>query len=461
MTSVQLEQALRITPPLMLALSGAGGKTSIMMQLARQIPGPVVITSTTHLAYDQVRLADRHVIATQAKELSIQLADNSSGSWKVLAVTGAVRPDQRSGPLSMDMATVLQGWCRQHGYSLLVEADGSRRLPLKAPAAHEPVIPAWSDPVVVSAGLSGLEKTLSSDVVHRPEQFARLSGLQLGNQITPEALGHVLAAAEGGKKGIPAGARCVAFLNHANDPSRQEDALVIAGMIRQDYDAVVICAQDLSQENADTPAYPVNIPLAVQRVIEPAAGIVLAAGGSSRYGQPKFLLPWQGQALIRSVVIKALESGLDQVIVVVGAVIEAVQAALSGLPVQFVINPDWQEGQSTSIRRGLELINPACGAAVFLLADQPFLSAELIRRLIERHQAGLPAILAPQVNGRRANPVLFDRRMFDELRSVHGDVGGRALFQRYGVEYLDWPDERLLLDIDTPQDYERSIELSS
>jgi molybdenum cofactor cytidylyltransferase len=103
---------------------------------------------------------------------------------------------------------------------------------------------------------------------------------------------------------------------------------------------------------------------------------------------------------------------------------------------------------------GVQTLAAPVGSALFLLADQPFVTPDLIRALVQDHASSLAPITAPQVNGRRANPVLFDRALFPNLMQISGDTGGRALFQQYPPQLLPWPDERLLLDLDTPEDYE-------
>jgi molybdenum cofactor cytidylyltransferase len=91
------------------------------------------------------------------------------------------------------------------------------------------------------------------------------------------------------------------------------------------------------------------------------------------------------------------------------------------------------------------------------LADQPQVTTSVLRALVEKHAQGLYPIVAPMVIDRRANPVLFDRVTFPELSKLEGDVGGRAIFHNHRVEYLPWHDERLLLDVDTPEMYQRLI----
>ena len=136
------------------------------------------------------------------------------------------------------------------------------------------------------------------------------------------------------------------------------------------------------------------------------------------------------------------------------------RVALAGLPVELAHNPEWSSGQSTSLSAGLLSLPPQTGSAVFLLADQPLVSPGLLRGLVEIHAAARPPIVAPLVRGQRGNPVLFDRSTFPDLLALSGDVGGRALFNRYTVSWLPWNDASLLLDVDTPEDYQTLLDMS-
>jgi molybdenum cofactor cytidylyltransferase len=138
---------------------------------------------------------------------------------------------------------------------------------------------------------------------------------------------------------------------------------------------------------------------------------------------------------------------------VIGAHAQSVAAALAGLDVQIVENLNWVAGQSTSLAAGIHRLPEAAGAVVFLLADQPQAPATLVRSLVARHAETLAPIIAPLIDGQRGNPVLFDRQTFSDLLTLQGDIGGRALFSQYPVNWLPWHDASLLLDIDRPQDY--------
>jgi molybdenum cofactor cytidylyltransferase len=272
--------------------------------------------------------------------------------------------------------------------------------------------------------------------------------LTIGEVITTGALLRALTHADGGQKNIPITARKTILLNQADTEELQSAAHGMADDLLSTFHSVVIAS--LAQKK-------------IMAVHEPVAGIILAAGEAKRYGQTKQLLNWNGQPFVRAVAKTALEAGLTPVIVVVGANADQVQAGVDDLGVKVIINHDWKSGQASSIKEGVKAIFPAHssrienGAAIFLLADQPHITTSILRALMERHAESLHPIVAPMVLDRRANPVLFDRVTFPDLMKLEGDVGGRAIFHQHTVEYLPWHDDRLLLDVDTPEQYQRLI----
>lgn len=195
----------------------------------------------------------------------------------------------------------------------------------------------------------------------------------------------------------------------------------------------------------------------------PVAAIVLAAGGSERMGQPKQLLPINGQPMVRRVVDAVCGAGLDQVVVVTGAYAGKVARALDGLPVEIVANEAWPEGMSASLRRGLGALRPEIQASIIALADQPALTSDVLSALVACYRATGAPIVAPVCQGRRGNPVLFGRRLFADLLAVEGDQGGRALLTRYAaeVEQVEVDGPSVLFDVDTLQDYAEARKLDT
>ena len=184
------------------------------------------------------------------------------------------------------------------------------------------------------------------------------------------------------------------------------------------------------------------------------AGIVLAAGGSRRLGQPKQLVEFRGRPLVWHAVRVGLEAGLSPLVVVIGAAGEQIRRALEGESVVVIDNPTWEAGQSSSVRAGLSSVEPGIEAAIFLLADMPLMEAELVRQVVRTHRTTLAPLVAPRVAGRRANPVLFDRVTFPDLHQLTGDQGGRSLFDRYPAAWVEGS-ESAMLDLDTPEDLQR------
>jgi len=486
---MNLAQALRLLPPASLpsaslestpifeavALVGSGGKTTALFQLARQLPPPVILSASAHLHVDQIPLADSHWIANSPADLR-ELESRLQG---VVLVSGPVEGTRTTG-LDAPSMEWLRAVCERRGLPLLIEADGSRQRPLKAPGSDEPPIPEFVQTVVVTAGLSGLGQPLGEAFVHRPRAFARLSRLHPGDPITPQVLARVLAHPRGGLKNIPPQARRLALLNQADTPELQAQAKTLAEQLLPAYQAVIIASLDPQASILDPQASILDrqssiphLQSRIHAVHEPVAGIVLAAGESRRMGQPKQLLDYHGQPFVRAAAATALAAGLSPVIVVTGANAEAVEAAVRDLPARIIRNRDWPKGQGSSIRAGLaDLTQPPPslrdtspksfgygggreGAAIFLLADQPQVTTAVLRALVERHSQDLAPVVAPLVRGQRANPVLFDRLTFPALLKLSGDLGGRALFSQYPPAYLPWHDESLLVDADRPEDLEK------
>jgi molybdenum cofactor cytidylyltransferase len=200
-----------------------------------------------------------------------------------------------------------------------------------------------------------------------------------------------------------------------------------------------------------------------ERTAPQVAAVVLAAGGASRMGELKQLLPVGGQPMVRRATEAVCAAGLAQVVVVVGAQAEAVTAALAGLPLDVVVNEAWAEGLSSSLRAGLGALRPEIQATLVILADQPALTPGLLRTLVDRYRATGAPLVVPFFQGRRGNPVLVDRRLFAEMQTIKGDRGARVLLARYqdALERVEIDDPAVVNDVDTPEEYERAKGLES
>ena len=182
------------------------------------------------------------------------------------------------------------------------------------------------------------------------------------------------------------------------------------------------------------------------------AGVILAAGGSSRFGEIKQLLPWKNKNIINTVVETAALAGLDPILVVLGANAGLIQASLDNETVQVVNNPDWDKGQSTSLKAGVTAIRQTVDGVLFLLCDQPHLTVNLVDAVVEE---GLRSgkVVTPIIDDRRANPVYFPASCFPLFDTLEGDAGGRQIIPACPHTTLPWLDDWMARDIDTPEDY--------
>ncbi len=319
---MQLIKALRYQQGTSMAFVGAGGKSTAMFTAARELSRnrtgdtpniPVLVTTTTHLGSWQAELADQIVLINSTFDVSRLEKDLQNG---ITLLIGGEENNRLSG-LTTRLLNQVHRLSESHHLSLLIEADGSKTRPLKAPANHEPVIPEFTNTVVTVAGLTGLGRPCSSDWVHRPEIFAELSGLHSGDLISVEAIVNFLRNKEGGQKNIPSEARRVLLLNQADTNSMKSQGKEISEQLTQEYHSIVIAS--LRSESIDGGNQTSKGQYDIHAVVEQIAGIILAAGGSSRFGGPKQLLLWKKEPIVRHVIEIAIHTGLQPVVVVVGS----------------------------------------------------------------------------------------------------------------------------------------------
>ena len=195
-----------------------------------------------------------------------------------------------------------------------------------------------------------------------------------------------------------------------------------------------------------------------------AAAVVLAAGSSTRMGENKLLLSLDGQPLVARAVRAAAAAGLAPIVVVLGHEAERVRAALDGLPCRAVVNPDHARGKGTSLQLGIAEVARAtdAAAAVIMLADMPFVSAEMLAAVARAALRDGGAARAPMVISRygevNAPPILYDRATFAELAALPAQACGKEMVRRHRARavFLDWP-EAALADVDVPEDYRRVL----
>ena len=198
-------------------------------------------------------------------------------------------------------------------------------------------------------------------------------------------------------------------------------------------------------------------------MIPKTSGIILAAGLSTRMGEPKQLLPFGDSTVIETVIDNLLGSKLNEVIVVVGHEAKRVQSHIQCKPVKIVFNPDYQEGMLTSAQCGVESISASADAFAMTLVDLPLITPDLVNLVIDAYIQTEGGIAVPSYNYRRGHPVIFDRRYAAEILALDEISGGvRSIFQKYAddIHYVNVDTDRVLRDIDYREDYEEALRKS-
>ncbi len=207
-----LADALGLKDNDVVAIVGGGGKSTAMFRLAREVVergGRAITTTTTRIFGAQIALSPVHVPAAEATRERVLAALDAHRQTLVVGPT--VAGTGKADGVSLELFERLRAWCPDA--CLLNEADGSRMRPFKAPAKHEPVIPPETTLVAMVVGADVFGQPLDDEHVHRPELVSALSGAAAGVPVTPEIVARVLMHPDGGRKGVPAGARVVALIN--------------------------------------------------------------------------------------------------------------------------------------------------------------------------------------------------------------------------------------------------------
>jgi molybdenum cofactor cytidylyltransferase len=188
--------------------------------------------------------------------------------------------------------------------------------------------------------------------------------------------------------------------------------------------------------------------------MQSTGAVILAAGGSSRFGSPKQLAEFRGKTFGQRIVDLAREAGCSPVVVVAGSDAEKVRAGISSTIVE---NKNWRNGIGGSIRIGVQRlieIEPEIAAIVLLVCDQPFVDADVIRRLMALQEKTGKEIVASSYSDTLGVPALFARPVFSELRALEGDSGAKKIILANRDRVAEFPFPGGNIDIDTPADYE-------
>ena len=440
--------------PELVAFVGGGGKTSLMFALADELPGRTILTTTTRIFAAQVERAPAVAYAGDLSPLAGLLAAHGR-----CLVVGRVEGDKALGVLPDLPARLLARLDVDH---VLVEADGSRMRPVKAPAAHEPVIPPQATLVVPVAGIEALAGPIDA-MAHRPELIRKITDdeLRIGKaerlpgsgdrllsdegRLTPAGLARLLTHPLGGLKNAPGAARIIPFINKVETAEQLAAGREAAAlMLREPRVSRVV----LGELHAAEP---------VREVWRRVTAVVLAAGESRRMGRNKLLLPWGDTTVLGRTLAHVAASSVADGVVVTGHDRHEVEKVASQRDLTTLFNEDYRTGMLSSVQAAIRSLPPATEGALVMLGDQPLVPARLIDALLQANAASPSGLVAPAFKGRRGNPVIIDRRYFVELLALPPEAAPRALLQSHPDDLLlvEVEDDAILHDLDRPEDYER------
>jgi molybdenum cofactor cytidylyltransferase len=191
------------------------------------------------------------------------------------------------------------------------------------------------------------------------------------------------------------------------------------------------------------------------------AAVVLSAGESSRMGRPKALLPFDGETFIEKIVGALKKTSVSRIIVILGHNADELTRRIEHLPVEVLVNPDYKQGQLSSLQVAVRRLEEEadCDGMLVHLVDHPYIDAKLVDLMMRRFYETGRLIVVPRFAGKRGHPVIFSRKLFQELLDAPMEQGAKAVVNAHRAETLEieTADEGITLDIDTPELYRQHI----
>lgn len=445
---MRLTDALGVQRGDVVSFVGAGGKTTALLRLGYELVQDgwrVLATTTTRIGEEQLALFPHHARWNSNLLRGLELAELLD-THRFVFVYQEARAGKAVGIPSEQVSRLID---EMNADILLIEADGARQMPLKAPRNHEPVIPLDTTIVVGVAGLDALGRPLQ-DVAFNPQPIYDRYGFAPEGLVQPAWIAQIMRDETLGLKNVPSTARVVTLLNKADLSAglyargRRAAQLILR---RSGVSSVAIGTVQRSKD----PIFEVQ-----QRI----AALVLAGGLSQRMGASKPLLPWGNTTVIERIVQTLLPFKLAEVVVVTGYKANEVERVLNNYDVRTVFNPIYLKGEMlSSLQAGLRALPPDIAAALIVMGDQPQMLPRVLHRILRAGAHHPDTLVAPYYQSQRGHPILIPRRFWPSLLSLSSGAP-RDVINQHPVTHVLVDTDSILRDLDTPDQYAQEKRLA-
>lgn len=433
-----------------ISLVEAGGKTSFMYALARELISlqrKVLITTTTHLKKPTEKTYELMILENCPKKAAAKINQIFDTSNTVLWADKEVSDGKICGLPAESINIVAD---MNIADNILIEADGAKGLPIKAPTSHEPVIPTKTTIVVGVIGIDALGCRIDNNTVHRPEILSKIVQKPIGGIIDEIVIQKLICSPYGLFKGATEQMKKIVVINKVDNSTILGPAIRLAESIKNTNN-IDILHIILTSFNCKTPR------IRVIFIMEESSkdgikiwGIILAAGEGKRAGGGKLSRDIQGKPMLQHVVEMATQSSLDGVLLVIGYERNLGEKIAKCTGIKSYYNPDYSLGMSTSLKLGISKVPEGISAVAIILGDMPYVQRKTLDSIVNLYKTTRSKIIIPVCNGKKGHPVLMSCKYNGEIYNILGDIGAREIIKKHRDEVMHWQtnDLGILRDID-------------
>lgn len=420
------------------SIVGAGGKTTTMFKLAEELraENKVLVTTTTKIAWPDKAQYD---YICMEKENFLNYASKDSKGIYVFGIEDKTKHKINS-VAEADLLAL-----KPYFDYILVEADGSKRKPLKGWNQSEPVICTQTTKTIALLDITALGLEINEENIHRSHIFCELTNTQIGDIVNLENMADMITHPNGLFKN--AFGEKILYINKAETLDTINDSKNLINILKNRMPKIIdtFITGSLHKEKYYKNAITIT-------------AIIMASGYSKRMGKDKLLLEYSGQTFIERTINTVSKCSFMEIILVARE--HKVLSFGEGKDILVVENKNADKGISESIKLGVSNAENTDGY-MFFTADQPFLEASMIENLIQQFNDNPQNIIIPVFEGKRGNPVIFPSRLKTEFLELEGDIGGKAIIEKHKdiVKLIEISDSLSLVDVDTEESYAYILKL--